>query len=148
MFMKVLRDGFGTRYCSPANTTSTGLPASLSVMGSPIASDNDLTLVAEDLPPGEFGYFLVGSNQGQFQPPGSQGILCLACGFQGCGGIGRFTGPGQIIQGPVGGIAVDLTALPLTPNVSVQPGDTWNFQCWFRDLGSSNFTDAVSVDFF
>ncbi len=29
-------------------------------------------------------------------------------------------------------------------------GDTWNFQCWYRDnnpVPTSNFTDAVSVTF-
>ncbi|MCP3996840.1 MAG: hypothetical protein GY722_17525 [bacterium] len=32
----------------------------------------------------------------------------------------------------------------------VLPGDTWTFQCWFRDHDpalTSNFTDAVSVTF-
>ncbi|MCP3916270.1 MAG: hypothetical protein GY711_12005 [bacterium] len=31
-----------------------------------------------------------------------------------------------------------------------QPGETWNFQCWYRDNNpgpTSNFTDAVSVTF-
>ncbi|MCP3918229.1 MAG: hypothetical protein GY711_21985 [bacterium] len=79
-------------------------------------------------------------------PPGSQGLLCLTCaGFSGCAGIGRYSRPGEIVQGPVGSLAIDLTVLPPTPPVAVTTGDTWNFQCWFRDLGSSNFTDAVSV---
>ncbi|MCP3914626.1 MAG: hypothetical protein GY711_03600 [bacterium] len=140
--------GIGARYCSPGSATSTGQPARMTVTGSPVVAANDMTLGAEDLPPGEFGYFLVGTNQGQVQPPGSNGVLCLACGFQGCGGIGRFNRPGEIIQGPGGSLAIDLTVLPRTPNTSVQPGETWNFQCWFRDGGSSNFTDAVSVLFY
>ncbi|MCP3918740.1 MAG: hypothetical protein GY711_24605 [bacterium] len=101
-----------------------------------------MTLLAEDLPPGEFGYFIVGSGQQQFVPPGTQGTICIAGGA-----LGRFLQAGQIIQGPAGSIAVDLTSLPLSPAHAVQPGETWNFQCWFRDLGSSNFTDAVSVTF-
>ncbi len=106
---------------------------------------NDRMLLAEDVPVGEFGYFLVGANQGQAQPPGSQGVLCLTCGFQGCSGIGRYTT--NIFQGPVGTLAVDLTARPLSPPQPVLPGETWNFQAWFRDLGSNNFTDAVSLTF-
>ncbi|MCP3915934.1 MAG: hypothetical protein GY711_10300 [bacterium] len=138
----------GVRYCSPANPNSSGVPARIRATGSPAVLDQDLTLIAEDLPAGEFGYFLVGANQGSFQPPGSQGILCLACGFHGCGGIGRFNQAGFIIQGPSGSISVDLTSLPTSPPTAIQPGDTWNFQCWFRDQGSSNFTDAISILFF
>ncbi|MCP3914690.1 MAG: hypothetical protein GY711_03920 [bacterium] len=146
-FLTVPGEGIGSRYCSPAQPNSTGMAARMRVEGSTAVLDNDVTLVAEDLPPGEFGYFLVGSNQGQVVPPGSQGVLCLTCGFQGCSGIGRYNRPGEIIQGPVGSITIDLSALPLSPAVAVQPGDAWNFQCWFRDVGSSNFSDAVRVLF-
>ncbi|MCP3920390.1 MAG: hypothetical protein GY711_33095 [bacterium] len=137
----------GVPYCSPANPNSSGVPARISADGSPFVADLDFTVIAQDIPAGEFGYFLVGSNQGAFQPPGSQGVLCLACGFQGCSGIGRFNQSGSIVQGPTGSIDVDLTSLPLSPPAAVQPGETWNFQCWFRDVGSSNFTDAISVTF-
>ncbi|MCP3919351.1 MAG: hypothetical protein GY711_27755 [bacterium] len=97
---------------------------------------------------GEFGFFLVGSHQGTFVPPGSQGVLCLTCsGFQGCAGIGRFNRAGEIIQGPSGSLMIDLSALHLTPQAPVQPGETWNFQCWFRDSSTSNFTDAIAITF-
>ena len=48
-------------------------------------------------------------------------------------------------------IPVDLNNLP-RPNgtVAVQAGETWNFQCWYRDKNpgtTSNFTDGVSVLF-
>ncbi|MCP3916771.1 MAG: hypothetical protein GY711_14540 [bacterium] len=141
----VARGTLGSRYCSPANANSSGVPARITAEGSLSVVANDLMLLAEDVPVGEFGYFLVGSNQGQAQPPGSQGVLCLTCGFQGCSGIGRYTT--NIFQGPVGTLAVDLTALPLSPPQPVLPGETWNFQAWFRDLGSNNFTDAVSLTF-
>ncbi|MCP3915395.1 MAG: hypothetical protein GY711_07555 [bacterium] len=36
--------------------------------------------------------FRVGSNQGRFQPPGSNGILCLSCGFQGTSRVGSSRG--------------------------------------------------------
>ena len=34
---------------------------------------------------------------------------------------------------------------------SVASGETWYFQCWYRDLNPSNannFTDAVAISFF
>ena len=38
--------------------------------------------------------------------------------------------------------------LPAAMENSVMPGETLNFQCWYRDLGNTNnFTDAVSVVF-
>ena len=43
-----------------------------------------------------------------------------------------------------------MGALPLTPPVAIQPGDTWNFTAWYRDQNptpTSNFTDAVQVPF-
>jgi hypothetical protein len=49
-------------------------------------------------------------------------------------------------------LALDLSQQP-TPTglVQVQPGETWNFQAWFRDsVGgqvTSNFTDGLEVTF-
>ena len=43
---------------------------------------------------------------------------------------------------------VDLNGIPSGSGfVAVQPGETWNFQCWYRDGATSNFTDAVSITF-
>ena len=56
----------------------------------------------------------------------------------------------QIGQGPSFTLQIDLTSMPVNPPVAVLPGDTWNFQAWYRDnnLGpTNNFTDAVSVTF-
>lgn len=132
----------GSSYCTPAFSNSTGLPGQVSATGSYFALDNDMTLSATQLPAGQFGYFLAGQTQGSATPPGSQGLLCLS------GNIGRFNA--QIIQGPAGSIQVDLTSIPVNPVTAVQPGETWNFQCWYRDNNpgpTSNFTDAVSVVF-
>ena len=82
-------------------------------------------------------------------PGGSQGTLCLG------GAIGRYVGPGQIVNsGSTGEItlAIDLTQTPQpTGLVSVQPGETWNFQAWYRDAiggsATSNFTDGLSITF-
>ena len=128
-------------YCGPGAQNSAGLSATTRAYGSTAVAANDVTLVGEWLPPGEFGYFLASETQGFFVPPGSQGFLCLG------GTIGRFSQPGQIIQGPGGMLAVDLTLMPVSPPMPVLPGETWHFQCWYRDGASSNLTDAVRVQF-
>jgi len=134
----------GTSYCGPAAVNSAGLSAVISATGSAMVADNDVTLIAEQLPPGQFGYFLAGQAQGFFNPPGSQGNICLS------GNIARYNQVANIIQGPTGSIQIDLTAIPVNLPTAVMPGDTWNFQCWYRDNNpgaTSNFTDAVSVTF-
>ncbi|MCP3918666.1 MAG: hypothetical protein GY711_24230 [bacterium] len=137
-------DAIGCNYCGPAVPNSAGLSAKIAANGSTVISDNDLTLTATDLPPGQFGYFLAGQAQGLANPPGSQGNICLV------GNTGRYDDPPQIIQGPTGSLQADLNAVPVNPPTAVLPGDTWNFQCWYRDnnpTATSNFTDAVSVTF-
>ncbi len=48
-----------------------------------------------------------------------------------------FSGPDGLMVLPV-----DLTNLP--QNTVFQPGETWNFQCWFRDVVGANFTSNTS----
>ncbi len=133
------------RYCTPAALNSTGFPALQWASGSFDVADNELTLTATQLPLNQFGYFLCSQTQSLAQPPGSQGNLCLG------GTIGRFNKDVQN-SGAVGAfsIQVDLTQLPVSPPVAVQPGETWNFSAWYRDINptpTSNFTDAVAVMF-
>lgn len=55
---------------------------------------------------------------------------------QNSGALGSFT------------LVVDMTSLPVNPPVAIAPGDTWNFQAWFRDVGgTSNLTDGVAATF-
>ena len=86
------------------------------------------------------------SESGTFvpNPGGGQGNLCVG------GSVGRFIDQIQN-SGAAGEIAitVDLTQIP-GPNgpVTGMVGDSWNFQCWFRDANptsTSNFTDAIEV---
>ncbi len=136
----------GVPYCTPGVSNSTGQPGSIRAIGSAWVSDQSLMLEAAGLPSSQFGYFLVGPNQGAInQPAGSQGVLCLSAP------IGRFSSQVQN-TGAAGqmGITVDMGALPLNPVVAIQPGDTWNFTAWYRDQNptpTSNFTDAVQVSF-
>ena len=139
-------DSLGTNYCGPAVANSSGLSAVISAAGDVLVVDNDLTLTASSLPVNQFGYFLASQTQGFIQGPGgAQGNLCLG------GLIARFKAD-VAATGDSGSFTldVDLNEIPTSPMTAVQPGDTWNFQAWFRDAnpaGTSNFTDAVSITF-
>ncbi|MEM6675611.1 MAG: hypothetical protein AAF726_22360 [Planctomycetota bacterium] len=139
----------GFNYCD-AKPNSTGVPARIALAGSDLAGDNDLTLLASSLPNFSFGFFLTSLVQGFIaNPGGSAGNLCLS------GSIGRYVGPGQILNSGASGafsLAVNLTQHP-TPTgfVVVTAGETWNFQAWFRDSAggspTSNFTDGTELTF-
>ncbi len=135
--------GVGSPYCD-ANPNSSGAPALLLAEGSPLLSDNNLTLLGASLPPGKFGYLLMSLTQ-DFQPliGGSQGNLCLG------GSIVRFAKDAFIIA-PDGtaSFSPDLTQLP--GGAQIQPGERWNFQLWFRDSNpgaTSNFSNGVELLF-
>jgi hypothetical protein len=134
----------GRRYCEAA-PTSLGFGGFLIGVGDAVASRNDATLQAFDLPTNQFGFFLVGAGSGQVFPlTGSSGRLCLSGAP-----LARFAPP-VMNTGPFGrlDLALDLTSLPFSPQVAVQPGDTWNFQAWFRDTpATSNFTNAITITF-
>ena len=139
-------DCCGTPYCGPAATNSTGAPATLSGSGSTLISDGAFSLVAADLPANQFGYFLASETQDFVQNPGgSQGNLCLG------GNIGRFTQ--QVGSSGATGmlsILVDLGDIPVNPTQAVLAGETWSFQCWYRDVNpaaTSNFTPGLAVTF-
>jgi hypothetical protein len=122
----------------------------MSADGTSNVMNNDVRLVASDLPLSAFGFFLTSRARGLIlNPGGSHGNLCLA------GSIGRFVGPGQIQNsGALGEIALqlNLTTMP-TPTgfVSVVAGDTWNFTAWYRDAiggsATSNFADGLEIVF-
>ena len=141
--------GLGTNYCT-AVPNSTGTSSVMSASGSSVAADNDVTLTATQMPTAAFGFFLVSQVQGfAMNPGGSAGNLCLG------GSIGRYVGPGQIQNSGMLGeisLALDLTAVPQpTGAVAVAPGETWNFQAWYRDAvggtAVSNFSDGLSILF-
>ena len=132
-----------------ANPNSTGLPAVMSVSGSPIITDNNFTLTASQMPTFEYGYFLMAETQG-FIPNvgGSGGNLCL--GFPSYRFNNTKNGTGSILSsGPTGtfNFAPNLTNLP--QGVVFMIGETWDFQAWYRDgaASTSNFTDGIEVMF-
>ena len=135
----------GTNYCGPANTNSTGMPGVISAFGSTFVADNFVDLTSSQLPPNQFGYYLTSQTQGFIPfPGGSQGNLCLS------GSIGRYS---KFVKssGATGVItmSLDLTQTPQPGGpVSVNVGETWNWQLWHRDKGgANNFTDGISITF-
>ena len=139
----------GTSYCL-ANVNSTGVAATITGGGSDVASANNLTLTARNLPNNAFGFFIVSTSQGfVMNPGGSSGNLCLS------GAVGRYVGPGQILNTGNAGefsLSANLTMIPTpTGPVAAAMGDTYNFQTWFRDSSpsgpTSNFTNGLEVVF-
>jgi len=133
----------GTNYCS-TNPNSTGVEASISASGSSTVASNDLSLLASDVPPGRFGYFLMSETQG-FIPlfSGSQGNFCLGSPFV------RFAQQGMTANAS-GELMLNVDYFSLPNGSFILPGDTWNFQAWFRDQNpgnTSNTTDGLEIQF-
>ena len=135
----------GVNYCLAENN-STGIPAAISASGVDQAGGQPLFLAAADLPLGEFGYFLASQAAGFIpNPGGSQGHLCIT------GLMARFNA--QIQNSGTSGqvqIPVDTNAIPMPSVTAILPGETWNFQYWYRDLNptpTSNFTDGIAILF-
>lgn len=143
------RDQLGVDLCQDANGNSSGVPADISAVGSPVIADNDVTLVCEDMPANTFGFFLASQDAGFIpNPGGSLGNLCLS------GNIGRYVAPGQILNSGTAGtiqLAIDVDAIPQpTGTVPMLAGQRFHFQTWFRDnllgITTSNFSDSVAIE--
>lgn len=127
----------GTALCG-GNTNSTGARATMRAFGYAHPIFNQFYLDVDNLPAFQWGMFLM--SQTQTSLPVGNGTLCL-------GGPQirlQSTLENSWIRGAAGS-QLDLTALPA--NTSIQPGQAWNFQFWFRDSGSSNFSNAITVNF-
>ncbi len=139
--------GWGS-YCDPVAQNSAGHLGEISHSGSLVLGDNALVLHAQGLPQNQVAFFL--SSRGRTflaSPGGSQGNLCVG------GGHGlirhnrqhevRFSGNSGQVQ-----LALDLNDMP--DGQVVAAGESWNFQCWYRDLNpgpTSNLTGGLSVGF-
>lgn len=153
--------GFDT-FCDPMDPNSTGASTTLSgSMGTGVGSG--LHLEATAGPPGEFGYFLIGTAPSD---PGiviSQGRLCLA--VSGGNGFGRYNVTGgnlnSVGQFDASGVLQNLPGtstvgsgydvplnVPIPGFGNIQAGETWHFQLWHREAGgASNFSNGITVTF-
>jgi len=129
--------GVGANYCN-AIVNSTGLAARIMAWGDTAVSKNKIALTADRIPANVFGYFI--ASKAQASIPSGQGVICVG------GPFGRFRS--QVQQsGPAGkmGIPVDLMEIPILG--AAVAGDTINFQCWFREGPTWNFSDAIAINF-
>lgn len=137
------QEPLGSTLACPAVANSTGSVAELAAFGSPNLALGELRLDASGLPPGQAA-LLVSSTLtgGPVTPPGSQGNLCLS------GAIGRHH-PALSTGFGFAQVHVDPTYMPAPSGpVAWLPGETWNFQLWYRDQNpgsTSNFTDTRAI---
>ena len=130
----------GESFCEPtANTT--GKLGALSVTGSPLVSDGNLTLHAFELPVGEFGLFLYGRESAE---------LSLFTGGQLCLAGGPITRLFPALRVGEGGDFFHHMDLQAPHNLQrLLPETTWVFQVWHRDMVSgvstTNTTRAVRL---
>ena len=144
------RDEIHRTVCAPPTPTASGLPATLSIAGSPYAAANDVTLRAEGLPAGVLTMFFTSPSVGPpVIPPGSIGPTCIR------GAAGRYNGRNALRVSDASGnseLRIDLDITP-TPGGStgVFAGETRYFQCVFRDrsLGAAtvNFSSTAQLSF-
>lgn len=139
----------GLEFCRAGPPNSSGKLGSLMAVGSATIPAGTLTFHASDLPPNAFGLLVVSADPRRVtMQPGSG--LCLD------GAIGRFRGPGQILQANGSGqasVAINASQIPLaTAFVFPTAGKTFAFQLWHRDGGlgagiTSRFTSGLTVTF-
>lgn len=121
-------------YCEGEANSISASGADVFISGSNSIQANDLTFVIASMPPNTFA--LAARSQSQTSLPVGGGLLCL----------GTPTIRMDIIQADLLGqgiFQVDTTALH--QGIGVAPGETWNYQFWYRDGATSNFSDAVEV---
>ena len=107
-------------------------------------AEDDFVLRARELPPqSNLGYFVMGAGTNTFVPVGSVGRLCVMPGLI------RLLPPTANTAEEGGGFTrtIRLTSGPAADFIT--SGSTWSFQAWYRDrrVGTTNFTDAVGIQF-
>ena len=156
--------------CTVTNNSG-GSPATLSARGTDAVSSNDLTLRVSGLPTTGttaylFNAFLSpGQTLSTVSTPSIAGVaasgdVCIAGGT-----FGRHVFGGDIYMGTDGffDVSLDLSDIPSPRDAgvngnpsylystSILAGETWYWQCWYRDpssgTGHSNFSEAISITF-
>ena len=129
---------------------SRGSGGRLTACGTASTAADDLVLHTSGLPPDQFALFYMGA--GPLALAFGDGLRCV-----GAGGAGIFryfpvqsSGPiGVLALGP-GIVAHSQARFPAAGRID--PGDTWNFQTWFRDPEGPcgfafNLSNALAVTF-
>jgi hypothetical protein len=128
----------GVSFCE-SNVNSSGSPAVISSNALCTLAANQFALTAQPVPDTP-GVFFFSPSRLVEAVPLYNGLRCI--------GPSLFRLP--VIQGSggVAGYALDFTT---GPAAQMQPGETWHFQYWFRDVagggGGANLSDGLSVAF-
>ena len=138
----------GTRYCVAAANSVSSEGAALLAGGSANMGANNLVLQAGPIAPGQFALFYHGATQ--LQLPFGEDFRCVGGGTVRVGPIAVASGTGFAMR------AVDLSG---PAGVSISPGTTRTFQCWYRDPAAGdingdltasgfNLSDALAITFY
>ncbi len=136
-------------YCDNAVGNSTGAYGIMMVAGTEIIAGNRFYVAAQQIPHNSYGFFISSFGQGAIpMAGGSQGTLCVG------GGLPMSRHHSTIRQAPNYYFIfaqIDLTSMSSPSGIRpVAPGETWYFQCWYRDMNptnTSNYTNAIGVVF-
>lgn len=135
-------DGQGFNSLCEGLPNSTGQVGSLELLGSSVASGNQLELNTRGLPAEVFGFYVM-SNQAGSLPVGD-GVLCLGQP------LFRYNSS-PLLSSDEGTVRFPLDLNHLANGAAALPGDTYHFQLWHRDtsggVGTSNLSTAISVTF-
>lgn len=117
---------------------SVGAGARVAWSGSTYFSQNNFSLVANFMRPNTFGFFM--ASQAQTLAPFGNGFLCVG---------------GSVVQLPMeradffGTLRSRLDTQALPAGLTIQAGQTWYFQCIYRDVAGGgaffNLSDALST---
>jgi len=135
-----------SNYCS-TSPNSVGAGALIGWSGTPNVSTNAFVLTATNAPANKPGLFFYGA--GQSSTPFGDGLRCVGAGGEGIFRLGPpvvTNGSGQVSR------FVDVTLPPANADPGgLDPGDTYNFQFWYRDPTGGpngfNLSDGLSVTF-
>lgn len=126
-------------YCVAA-PNSAGPGATLGASGSTRISQGDFALTLAGGLPNGTGFFFYGD--AQQQTPWGHGFLCVGGSLVRLLPAVHFDGAGACVR------PLDFGAFPA---IQIAPGDTWNFQCKYRDIPAGapffNASDGLSVTF-
>ncbi len=128
-------------------SNSTAVGATLTAAGSSSVVQNELRFEVRHMQPGRSALLFMGAGAGQTVL--GDGLRMVAPAG---GGLYRF---GARLSGADGAFEqrnVVAQAQAFAPPGQLQPGSTWNFQCWYRDpagpcSAGTNLTNAVEVLF-
>lgn len=129
----------GSNYCS-STAICQAQGAKISVTGSTSVSLNEFEMIAGPVPNGGPGLFFRGT--AQIAAPFGNGTRCVGGSVYRMGVATAFGTDDPLV------LRADLSVMP--SGGEFLANGTWNFQCWFRDVGCAagfNLSDGIEVTF-